>query len=141
MKVLDILQEHMKKVLPVPEGVRINFVFRTMEEFPTVEELCHAAGISREAAESVLEKYVHYGVATLHRDSRGERYEYVGPTEDIKRLWRKNPVRAESLTTAIDTAEAYLQEVERSTVDPSVAEEVARSRQALSRMREEFLGK
>jgi DNA-binding MarR family transcriptional regulator len=141
MELLDIVQQHIKKILPVPEAVRINIVFRIFTEDPTKGDICSAAGVSREAAESVLEKYVHYNIVTIHHDSETERYKYVGLTDDIKRLWRANPVREKSLERALQAGEDYLKKVEDSGLGEEDAEEVQLLRHALSQTGEEFLGK
>ncbi|MBU7046050.1 MAG: hypothetical protein HXS54_06390 [Theionarchaea archaeon] len=141
MELLDIVQQHMKKILPVLEAVRINIVFRIFMEDPTKGDICSAAGVSREAAESVLEKYVHYNIVTVYHDSGTDRYKYVGLTDDIKRLWRANPVRGKSLNHALQAGEDYLRKLEDSGLNKEDAEEVQLLRHALSQMREEFLGK
>lgn len=139
MELLDVLQEHMKKALPVPEGVRINFAFRILEGFPTLDDICDTAGVSQETVESVLSKYAHYGVAQIHESSESITYEYLGLSDDIKKFWRGNPVRVESLDKALKAGEDYVQTLE-SSLDEEGAKEVALWRSAFEKMREEFLG-
>ncbi|KYK36087.1 MAG: hypothetical protein HXS46_07655 [Theionarchaea archaeon] len=136
-ELMNILQEYMKKALPIPEGVRINFVFRLHEGFLKVEEICAEAEVSRETAESVLSKYVHYGVAKIHEDVDGQQYEYAGLSEDIKQFWRGNPVRVESLDNALQAGERYLDRLKG--LDKKEAEQVALFQHVLRAMREEFL--
>ena len=135
MELLDILQKHMEKALPTPEGVRINFAFRIVGGVPTIEDICDAAGVSQEIAESVLSKYVHYEVAEIHESSAGKSYHYRGLTDDIKKFWRGNPQRVESLKKALEAGEAFLNSLE-----PVGEGEIAQWWSALQKMREEFLG-
>lgn len=137
VELMSILQEHMKKALPTPEGVRINFVFRLHENLLHIEEICAEAKISRETAESVLSKYVHYGVAKIHENTDGQKYEYVGLSEDIKQFWRGNPIRVESLDNALQAGEEYLHKLKGLT--QKEAEQVDLFHCVLKAMREEFL--
>lgn len=136
VKVMDVLQDVMKEILPIPEAVRINFVFRALEGFPTLDEISSSAGISKEAAESVLSKYVHYGVTKI---CDGAHYEYMGLSDEYRKVFRGNPVRVECMERALKAAEDYLNQVEES-LSGKEAEEVTLSRRVLNEMREEFLG-